>query len=89
MSVNNYKYTCPGCGHEEQQAEGMYLFSDKCYYMLQCPECKKVESYQLTEEEYYLKTFPICCGVRMKEWSKTCPVCDIKMDEKLLYSDTI
>ena len=38
MSVDNYKYQCDHCGHTENQYEGIYLFSDKCYTTLQCPQ---------------------------------------------------
>lgn len=75
MSVDNYKYQCDNCGHTESQCEGSYLFSDKCYTMLQCSQCKKVSSISFSESTTSAKDYPLCpdCNVRMSEWNKTCP----------------
>lgn len=89
MSVDNYKFTCPTCGREEKQCEGSLLFDDKCYVMLQCPECKKVDSVQLNEEQERNKIYPQCCGVKMVEWDKRCPSCGEKMEVIEWVSDVI
>lgn len=91
MSVDNYKFHCDNCGHTESQCEGIYLFSDKCYEMLQCPHCKKVNSIKLTESEINAKDYPLCpdCNVKMIEWNKTCPECGTPMKVIGWFSDTI
>lgn len=91
MSVDNYKFTCPQCGHAERQCEGIYLFSDKCYTMLQCPQCNKVRSIQLSEDAIRAVDYPNCpeCGVKMNEWNKTCTECGTKMRITERTTDTI
>ncbi len=91
MSVDNYKYQCDNCGHTENQREGIYLFSDKCYTMLQCPQCKKISSIQLSEDVIKAKNYPLChdCNVRMKEWDKTCHECGTKMKVIEWITDTV
>lgn len=91
MSVNNYIFNCPLCGHTEQQSEGLYLFSDDCYTMLQCPQCKAVRSFKLTETAFNETDYPLCqdCNTRMIEWNKSCPECGSKMEISSWYSDTI
>ena len=49
MSVDDDKYHCDYCGHTESQCEGIYLFSDKCYTMLQAMQTGK---YNLVVREY-------------------------------------
>lgn len=91
MSVNNYQFICSVCGHVENKSEGIYLFSDKCFTMLQCPQCKKVSSILLTENATNTKDYPLCpdCNVRMSEWDKTCPQCGTKMKVTEWITDTI
>lgn len=91
MSVDNYKYQCDHCGHTENQCEGIFLLSDKCYTTLQCPQCKKVSSILLTENATNTKDYPLCpdCNVRMSEWDKTCPQCGTKMKVTEWITDTI
>lgn len=91
MSVDNYKYHCDHCGHTENQCEGIYLFSDKSYTTLQCPQCKKLSSILLTENATKTKDYPLCpdCNVRMSEWDKTCPQCGTKMKVTEWITDTI
>lgn len=91
MSVDNYKFTCPKCGHIERQREGIYLFSDKCYTMLQCPKCKEVSSIQLSEDAGRAFDYPLCpkCNLKMVEWNKTCPECGTAMNVTERTSDTI
>ena len=57
MSVDTYKYQCDHCGHTENQCEGIYLFSDKCYTTLQCPQCKKINSILFTENATKTKDY--------------------------------
>lgn len=91
MSVDNCKYQCVHCRHTENQCEGIYLFSDKCYTTLQCPQCKKVSSILLTENATKTKDYPLCldCNIKMIGWDKSCPECGSKMDNSSWYSDTI
>ncbi len=91
MSVDTYNYKCPKCGHIEQQSEGIYLFSDKCLTMLQCPQCHKVSSEKLTEEQIKSRIFPHCadCGVELVKWNKNCPDCNTAMTVSSWWSDTI
>ena len=91
MSVDNYKFTCSQCGHMESQCEGIYLFSDKCYTMLQCPQCKKVSSIQMSESLSKAEDYPYCpeCDVKMVKWNRMCPECGSAMNISELVSDTI
>ncbi len=91
MSVNNYQFTCSVCGHVENKSEGIYIFSDKCFTMLQCPQCKKVSSILLSEIATKAKDYPLCpdCNIKMIGWDKSCPECGSKMDNSSRYSDTI
>lgn len=91
MSVNNYTFNCPECGHTEKQCEGIYLLSEDCYTILQCPKCKRIKSVRLTEIACKEKDYPLCkdCNTRMTEWDKSCPECGSKMEISSFYSDTI
>lgn len=91
MSVNNYQFICPQCGHVENQSEGIYLFSDKCFVLLQCPHCKKIESISLTSVETQSKQYPKChdCHIVLVTWTKTCPICESTMKIASSYSDVI
>lgn len=91
MSVDTYNFKCPKCGHTEQQSEGLYLFSDECYTMLQCPQCHKVCSEKLTEAQANVNQYPKCaeCGVELVKWNKNCPDCNAPMEVSSWYSDTI
>lgn len=91
MSVDNYTFMCPQCGHIEKQREGIYLFSDKCHTMLQCPKCKKVRTIQLSESETIASDYPYCheCNIKMVKWDKTCPECCTAMKVERWTTDTI
>lgn len=57
MSVDTYNFKCPKCGHAERQSEGMSLFSDECFTMLQCPQCHKVSTEELSEVQIINKDY--------------------------------
>ena len=78
MSHTFYKYECPDCGYTiDGLSEGGRLFSEDNYIQLQCPACKKVEKFPLSE----------CCKVKMQKWDKGCPVCGKKMIQRVLWDD--
>lgn len=89
MSVENYCFRCSKCGHMERQCEGIYLFSDKCYFMWHCYGCGKVDSIALTQEEYESGAYPECCGFQMHQWDQCCPSCGNPMTVIENYSDVI
>ena len=91
MSVDNYKFTCSQCGHNERQSEGNYLLSDKCYTILQCPQCKEVSSIQLSERAISAEDYPLCpdCNVNMVKWDKTCSKCGSTMNITEWITDTM
>lgn len=91
MSVDNYTYRCLRCGHIERQCEGIYLLSDECYTMLQCPQCKRVDSIALTEDAMKALDYPPCpvCNVKMAGWNGTCPECGSAMIVTGCVTDTI
>lgn len=92
MSHYFCKYECTNCGYTiENLSYGGRLFSNDNYILLQCPTCKKVESINVPYEREKAKDFPLsdCCHAKMQLWDKTCPVCNKKMDEKILWDDVI
>lgn len=91
MSVDTYNLKCPKCGRTEQQSEGIYLFSDKCFTMMQCPLCHKVNSAELTEAQMNSNDYPKCayCGIELVKWNKNCPDCNKAMTVSSLWSDII
>lgn len=91
MSVDTYNFKCSKCGHAERQSEGIYLFSDKCLTLLQCPQCHKVYTEELSETQIINKDYPACaeCGVDLVKWNKNCPDCNTHMEVSSWYSDTI
>lgn len=91
MSVDNYSYKCSQCGHAENQCEGIYLMSDKCHIILQCPQCKVVSSIQLSESAIRAEDYPLChgCNVNMVKWDKTCAECGTEMKVTEWITDTI
>lgn len=84
-------FKCDKCGHVEEQAEGMLLFDDNCYYMVQCVSCKKVDSVKIAIRNGFSSGFPRCecCDSEMVQWDRCCPECGQKMTEKILCSDVI
>ena len=91
MSVDNYSYKCFQCGHVENQCEGIYLMSDKCYTLLQCPQCKVVSSIQLSESAIRAENYPLCpdCNMNIVKWDKTCAEYGAIMNITEWITDTI
>lgn len=91
MAVNRYNFQSPNCRHAEHKSESVYLFSDNCFTILQCPKCHNIISKELMESQIANKDYPKCseCHTVLVDWDKTCPICNTPIALESWYSDAI